>query len=41
MLHGQSLHQKLALLEQDATDVTSLDPVRRPLINQVILHHKE
>ncbi|ORY30387.1 armadillo-type protein [Naematelia encephala] len=37
----KTLHQKLALLEQDHTDVRSLDSVRKPLINQLILHHKD
>ncbi|WWD21518.1 hypothetical protein CI109_106004 [Kwoniella shandongensis] len=35
------LHQKLASLEQDLTDVRSLDQVKKPLINQTILHHKD
>jgi len=37
----QALHQKLAVLEQDLTDVKSLDHIRKPLISQLILHHKE
>jgi len=37
----QSLYQKLQQLEQDQTDTKSLDPVRKPLIDNLILHHKE
>lgn len=33
--------QKLAALEQDMTDTKSLDPIRKPLIQQTLLHHKE
>jgi len=35
------LYQKLQQLEQDQTDTKSLDPVRKPLIDNLILHHKE
>ena len=37
----QTLHQKLAALEQDVTDVKSLEIIRKPLIHNTILHHKE
>ncbi|TYJ51869.1 hypothetical protein B9479_007542 [Cryptococcus floricola] len=37
----KTLRQKLSVLEQDATDTKSLDPVRKPLIHQTILHHKD
>nr|XP_019008459.1 uncharacterized protein I206_07018 [Kwoniella pini CBS 10737]OCF47240.1 hypothetical protein I206_07018 [Kwoniella pini CBS 10737] len=37
----KTLHQKLSTLEQDAVDIKSLDPIRKPLIKDVILHHKD
>ncbi|RXK35355.1 hypothetical protein M231_07377 [Tremella mesenterica] len=37
----KTLHQRLAALEQDNVDVRSLDPIRKPLIHQTILHHKD
>lgn len=40
-LSPQTLHGKLAALEQDATDKKSLNAVRKQLIDSVILHHKE
>ncbi|WVF69779.1 hypothetical protein IAT40_004558 [Kwoniella sp. CBS 6097] len=37
----KTLQQKLAALEQDYVEVRSLDPVKSPLINRTILHHKD
>ncbi|WWC86884.1 uncharacterized protein L201_001763 [Kwoniella dendrophila CBS 6074] len=37
----KTLHQKLASLEQDAVEIKSMDPVRKPLIKDTILHHKD
>ncbi|WVQ83257.1 hypothetical protein IAT38_005396 [Cryptococcus sp. DSM 104549] len=37
----KTLQQKLAALEQDLTDTRTLEPVRKPLIHQTILHHKD
>ncbi|WWD07643.1 hypothetical protein V865_005744 [Kwoniella europaea PYCC6329] len=37
----KTLHQKLSALEQDGVDVRSLDSVRKPLIKDTILHHKD
>ncbi|OXM77000.1 sister chromatid cohesion protein PDS5 [Cryptococcus neoformans Bt63] len=37
----KTLRQKLAELEQDMTDTKSLDPIRKPLIQQTLLHHKD
>nr|XP_018265446.1 uncharacterized protein I303_01812 [Kwoniella dejecticola CBS 10117]OBR87604.1 hypothetical protein I303_01812 [Kwoniella dejecticola CBS 10117] len=37
----KTLNQKLSTLEQDAVDVKSLDPIRKPLIKDAILHHKD
>ncbi|OCF45868.1 hypothetical protein I317_00356 [Kwoniella heveanensis CBS 569] len=37
----KTLQQKLAALEQDHIEVRSLDPVKTPLINRTILHHKD
>ncbi|WVQ76020.1 hypothetical protein IAR50_005656 [Cryptococcus sp. DSM 104548] len=37
----KTLRQRLSVLEQDATDTKTLDPVRKPLIHQTILHHKD
>lgn len=41
MLITQTLHQKLAQLDQDNVDTKSLDAVHKQLISSVILHHKE
>jgi hypothetical protein len=38
---SQTLHQKLSVLEQDQTDTKSLAPVTKPLVDNLILHHKE
>ncbi|WVN89440.1 uncharacterized protein L203_104663 [Cryptococcus depauperatus CBS 7841] len=37
----KTLKQKLSTLEQDLTDTKTLDPVKKPLIHQTILHHKD
>ncbi|RSH92189.1 hypothetical protein EHS25_008604 [Saitozyma podzolica] len=39
----KTLHGKLRLLDQDqeGTDIRSLDPIRKPLIDKIILHHKD
>ncbi|XAO21334.1 hypothetical protein I312_100083 [Cryptococcus bacillisporus CA1280] len=37
----KTLRQKLVALEQDMTDTKSLDPIRKPLIQQTLLHHKD
>lgn len=37
----KTLHAKLAKLDQDGTDVRSLDPIRKPLVHPTILHHKD
>ncbi|WOO80532.1 Sister chromatid cohesion protein pds5 [Vanrija pseudolonga] len=37
----KTLHIALKGLEQDGTDIKSLDAVRKQLINPVILHHKD
>lgn len=39
--NGQTLHQKLSVLEQETTDVSSLKSVCKQLVSEVILHHKE
>lgn len=36
----QTLHEKLAALEQDA-DENSVKPVCKQLVSPIILHHKE
>ncbi|KAK1921574.1 armadillo-type protein [Papiliotrema laurentii] len=37
----KTLHQKLSVLEQDQTDTKSLAPVTKPLVDNLILHHKD
>lgn len=38
---GQTLHQKLTALEQETTDTSSLKPICKQLVSELILHHKE